>query len=300
MISTLQSDEGKTLFNQQVNIAASAKAIAKSDAAGKVLPLNDHELEEVRPASFLFNHPTSKILLLYSLPLTYFQVIPNLLYYFIYIYKQVRSETLQKIIRHCGSEVLPQAQRSFLDQRALPGNPGVYFTKGSDAPPWNPHQHNHGKHHRKGGGGGHRSGSQSPTRGVSQSPTRSSSSPTRGGRGGGGGSQSPTRTSSSPSHSPVRHGGSGSSPRKHGADAHENDSSIVRDYIAHEAEVWRPLDHDPATAVLLDPTNSELTALDLAAPQSRSKFVVRTFETKVSSFLFYLQCMTEYLTNLLI
>jgi len=66
MISTLQSDEGKALFNQQVNIAASAKAIAKSDAAGKVLPLNDHELEEVRPASFLFNHPTSKILLLYS------------------------------------------------------------------------------------------------------------------------------------------------------------------------------------------------------------------------------------------
>jgi hypothetical protein len=273
MISTLQSDEGKALFNQQVNIAASAKAIAKSDAAGKVLPLNDHELEEVRPASFLFNYCTNFLLHTY--------------YYFIYIYKQVRSETLQKIIRHCGSEVLPQAQRSFLDQRALPGNPGVYFTKGSDAPSWNPqHQHNHGKHHRKGGGGGHRSGSQSPTRGVSQSPTRSSSSPTRGGRGGGGGSQSPTRTSSSPSHSPVRHGGSGSSPRKQGADAHENDSSIVRDYIAHEAEVWRPLDHDPATAVLLDPTNSELTALDLAAPQSRSKFVVRTFETKVSSFLF--------------
>ena len=86
MISTLQSDEGKALFNQQVNIAASAKAIAKSDAAGKVLPLNDHELEEVRPASFLFNHPTSKILLLYSLPLTYFQVIPYLLLFYTYIY----------------------------------------------------------------------------------------------------------------------------------------------------------------------------------------------------------------------
>ena len=62
MISTLQSDEGKALFNQQVNIAASAKAIAKSDAAGKVLPLNDHELEEVRPASFLFNYCTNFLL----------------------------------------------------------------------------------------------------------------------------------------------------------------------------------------------------------------------------------------------
>ena len=171
-----------------------------------------------------------------------------------------RTKTLQNIIQHCGTEVLPHAQKSFLDQRALPARPGEYHTTGEDAPVWRNGSHRKGGRGSSSGRGSPQSGSGSPARNRSASPIRGGGGgPTRGAQQGGGGS--PTSGGHHVAHAGLSDG-----------------DDLVLQYLQREGDVWRPLDHDGATAVLLDPTNPELSGLDLATPQVESSFIVRTFE----------------------